>query len=80
MTVLGCLLDSDPAIRLQVLRQSRVRKRCGKRWRKWRRTVQKTDMVWVWSWHCRLGFYEDYGFRIAGAGQTSGGGPSFWAM
>jgi hypothetical protein len=28
----------------------------------------------------RLGFYQDYGFRIAGAGQTSGGGPPFWAM
>ena len=28
----------------------------------------------------RLRFYEDYGFRIAGAGQVPGGGPPFWAM
>jgi hypothetical protein len=28
----------------------------------------------------RLGFYEDYGFRIVGAGQVSESGPPFWAM
>jgi hypothetical protein len=27
-----------------------------------------------------LSFYEDRGFRIAGAGKTRSGGPSFWAM
>jgi hypothetical protein len=28
----------------------------------------------------RLSFYEDRGFRIAGAGRVPGGGPNFWAM
>lgn len=28
----------------------------------------------------RLSFYEDRGFRIAGAGRVAGGGPNFWAM